>query len=132
MKIILGAVLLVIASYANRIPTYFDNKNRERFLNKLKSNSCNNVEIARELKNYFYIVDRVIKIYTLRGSYESELMIFKDELSKLYEKANKNILTKDDRNNIENIFTQKLRTISWFPFFISQEKLNKKFLWISK
>lgn len=130
--IIIGIIFLAIGNYAYKMPTYFENKERERFLKKLKSNNCSNKEIGQELKKYSWIINRVIKTYGLIGSHESDLVEFKNEILQLSERANRNSLTISDKSYIENIFNKKLRAVSWFPFLTKKEELNREFLWISK
>lgn len=129
-EILFYILLLLIGNYAYRLPTYLDNKNREWFLNKLISNKCSNTEIRQELLRYSLHIDKVIKIYDIVGSNLSELIEFKNDILLLSEKANNNVLTTNDRIYIEDIFSRKLRVVSWFPFFTKKQELNREFLWV--
>jgi hypothetical protein len=129
-EILIGLILLIILNkYSYAFPVYCENKERQLFLNKLKLNKCDDKEIVKALKRYYIYVDVIIKKYAFRGSYESDLFKFQDEILNLMKKSD---LNNEDKQYIENIFSKKLRNISMFPFFTSQEQLNREFLWKSK
>lgn len=131
-EIAIAIICLIVANYLYGIETYFDNKHREHFLEKLKSNKCTQSEIKTELLKYSWSIEKVIKIFALQGSNKSDLAIFRDEIINLSQKANKEQLTINEKILIENIFSKKLRNIGWFPFFTKKDELTRDFLWINK